>query len=213
MKLYIAKATSSLAVQLIANELGLSPELVHYDVVDKTTSNGDSFTQVNPLGYVPVLELDNDQKDRITETTIVASYLADQHPQAGLIPAPGTFDRTKFDQLLNFVATEIAQKHIPLMRKLLTQEGSLWTLNKLANAYAILDKRLADGRLYLTGDTFTVADAYVWATMWHERSGVQINDLKNLMTYIDRIDARPSARKALQDEAAIAASHQMRAAA
>ena len=32
MKLYIAKATCSLAVQLVANELGLAPELVHFDV-------------------------------------------------------------------------------------------------------------------------------------------------------------------------------------
>jgi glutathione S-transferase len=80
MKLYIAKATCSLAAQLVANELGLSPELIHYNVVDRTTSSNESFAEVNPLGYVPVLELDNDQTDRITETIVVASYLADQHP-------------------------------------------------------------------------------------------------------------------------------------
>ncbi len=36
MKLYIAQATCSLAVQLVANELGLSPELVHFDVLNRT---------------------------------------------------------------------------------------------------------------------------------------------------------------------------------
>jgi glutathione S-transferase len=100
-----------------------------------------------------------------------------------------------------FTATEIAQKHIPLMRKLLTEEGAAWTLNKLVNAYTVLDQRLADGRRYLTGDDFTVADAYVWATMWHERSGAKIDHLKNLMAYVVRVDARPSAKKALKDEA------------
>lgn len=200
MKLYIAQATCSLAAQLIANELGLNPELVHYDVFGKTTSNGDNFLEVNPLAYVPVLALENDQKDLLTETTIITSYLADQHPEAGLIPAHGTLERVKLDQLLTFIATEIAQKHIPLMRKLQTEAGAEWTRNKLVSAYTVLDERLADGRAYLTGEQFTVADAYVWATMWHERSGVQIGHLKNLMAYIARINARPSALKAIKDE-------------
>jgi glutathione S-transferase len=208
MKLYIAQATCSLAVQLIANELGLSPELIHYDVFGKSTSNGDSFAEVNPLAYVPVLELDTETKDRLTETIVVASYLADQHPEAGLIPENGTLDRAKFDQLLVFIATEIAQKHIPLMRKLMTEEGTVWTRNKLVNAYAVLDRRLADGRPYLTGDTLTVADAYVWATMWQERSGVKIGHLKHLMAYVARIEARPSAQKALRDEAELYTRHQ-----
>jgi glutathione S-transferase len=213
MKLYIAQATCSLAAQLIANELGLSPELVHYDVKDRSTSSSESFADVNPLFYVPVLELDNEARDRIAETIVVTSYLADQNPEAGLIPAAGTLDRVKYDQLLVFLATEIAQKHIPLMRRLLTEAGAEWTRNKLMNAYAVLDRRLADGRAYLAGDTFTVADAYVWATMWHERSGVKIDHLKNLMAYVARVEARPSAQKALKDEAELVSLHQSRAAA
>lgn len=200
MKLYIAQATCSLAVQLIANELDLNPELIHFDVFGKSTSNGDNFAEVNPLGYVPVLALDNEDKDLLTETTIITSYLADQHPEAGLIPAHGTLERVKLDQLLTFIATEIAQKHIPLMRKLQTEAGAEWTRNKLVGAYTTLDKRLADGRAYLTGEQFTVADAYVWATMWHERSGAQVGHLKNLMAYIERINARPAAVKAIKDE-------------
>jgi glutathione S-transferase len=213
MKLYIAQATCSRVAQLVANELGLAPELIHYDVVGRTTSNGDSFAEVNPLGYVPVLVLDTAESDQITETIVLTSYLADQHPEAGLIPAAGTLNRARFDQLLVFIATEIAQKHIPLMRKLLTEDGAAWTRNKLLTAYAALDQRLADGRLYLTGDTFTVVDAYVWATMWHERSGVKLDHLKHLMAYVARIEGRPAAQKALQDEAELFARHRARLAA
>lgn len=213
MKLYIAQATCSLAAQLVANELGLSPELAHFDVHNRTTSNGQSFSDVNPLGYVPVLKLDGGSKDRLTETIVVTSYMADQQPNAGLIPAAGTLERAKFDQLLVFVATEIAQKHIPLMRKLMTDEGGEWTRNKLVKAYTELDRRLADGRTYITGESFTVADAYIWATMWHERSGVKIDHLKNLMAYVARVEARPSAQKALRDEAELVARHRALAAA
>lgn len=210
-KLYIADQTCSQAVQIIANELGLNPELVHYNVFDQTTSNGVPFAEVNPLGYVPVLVLDNDQEDKITETTIITSYLADQHPQSKLIPARGTLERVKVDQLLTFITTEIAQKHIPLMRKLLTDFGIEWTRAKLVNAYSTLDARLADGRAFITGDDFSVVDAYAWATMWHKRSGVEIGHLENLMVWKARVDARPSVRKALADEAEIAATHKAQA--
>lgn len=208
MKLYIAKATCSLAVQIIANELGLNPELIHYNVFDKSTSSQDNFAEVNPLGYVPVLQLDNDQKNLMTETTVITSYLADQHPESGLIPARGTMERIEIDQLLNFTATEIAQKHIPLMRKLMTEEGTTWTRNKLVTAYGMLDQRLSDGRPFLMGDQLTVLDAYVWSTMWQERSGAKIDHLKNVMAHVARMDALPSVQKALKDEAEMVRRHQ-----
>jgi glutathione S-transferase len=213
MKLYIAQATCSLAVQAVANELGLSPELVHYDVFGKTTTDNANFANVNPRAYVPVLELDNADRDRMTETIVIASYLADQHPKSGLIPAHGTLERVRMDQLLTFIATEIAQKHIPLMRKLMTAEGIAFTSDKLIAAYSALDACLSDGRSYLTGAQFTVADAYVWATMWHERSGVKLDHLKHLMACVARIEARPSAQQALKDEARLAHQHQVQSAA
>jgi glutathione S-transferase len=213
MKFYIADDTCSRAVQLIANELGLNPELVHYDVFGKTTSNGENFAEVNPLLYVPALALDNEDKDVISETIVVASYLADLHPEAGLIPARGTLERVKHDQLLVFLATEIAQKHIPLMRKLMTEEGIAFNSKKLLTAYKLLDDRLADGRSYLTGEHLSVADAYVWGTLWNSRSGVNIDHLKNLAAWKARVDARPAAVKALRDEAEIVAVHKAQIAA
>lgn len=207
MKLYIADQTCSEAVQIIANELDLDLELVHFDVWNRTTSNGEDFTQINPLFYVPALQLDNTDKDILTETIVIASYLADLHPEAGLAPAQGSLERVKFNQLLTFLATEIAQKHIPLMRKLLTEEGTAWTRDKLVKAYATLDARLADGRTWLTGEQFTVADAYVWGTFWHERSGTEISHLKHLMAYKARMDERASVKKTLRDEAKIVADH------
>jgi glutathione S-transferase len=187
--------------------------LVHFDVFGKSTSDGSRFTDVNTLQYVPVLELDTERKDRLTETTIITSYLADRHPGSGLIPAHGSLERVRMDQLLTFIATEIAQKHIPLMRKLMTAEGIEFTPNKLLTAYGVLDARLADGRAYLTGEQFTVADAYVWATLWHERSGVKLDHLKNLMAYITRIEARPAVQKALKDEAELVGLHKQQLAA
>lgn len=213
MKLYIADDTCSRAAQLMANELGIELDLVHFDVHGKSTSSGEDFAAVNPFLYVPALKLDNEDRDVIAETIVIASYFADQHPEAGLIPPRGTLERVKHDQLLVFLATEIAQKHIPLMRKLMTTEGIAFNSNKLLKAYTMLDERLSDGRAYITGDTLTVADAYVWGTLWNSRSGVDIDHLKNLAAWKARVDARPAAIKALRDEAEIVATHKAQIAA
>jgi glutathione S-transferase len=207
MKLYIAKATCSRAVQLVVNELGLTPELIHYDIKSRATSSGEDFRSVNPLGYVPVLRTEDGTPAFLTETTVIISYLADRYSDNGLIPAPGTIARVTHDQLLAFTATEIALRHAPLMRKLTTAEGTRWAHDKLLAAYSTLNDRLADRRRFLMGDTLTVADAYVWATMWHSRSGVEIEHLKDLGDYIARVDCLPSAKKTLVDESLLAAKH------
>jgi glutathione S-transferase len=212
MKLYIADKTCSEAVQIIANEIGIEPEIVHFDVFDKSTSNGDDFVTLNPLLYVPVLALENESQDRLSETIVVTSYLADQHPHAKLAPAQGTIERVRFDQLLVFIATEIAQKHIPLMRKLMNEEGQSWTRAKIVAAYKTLDDKLAT-QPYMAGETFSVADAYVWATMWQDRSGTDISHLENLKAWKAEMDTRPSVVKALADEAAAVAAHRARQAA
>ncbi|MFC5342869.1 glutathione S-transferase family protein (plasmid) [Brevundimonas staleyi] len=212
MKLYIADKTSSEAVQVVINELGLPVELVHYDVKDRSTSTGENFAAVNPLFYVPVLALENATLDQLTEATVITAYLADQHPEAGLAPAPGTLERVKFDQLQTFIVTEIAQRHVPLMRKLMNEEGVAWMKAKIVAGYAILDERLAS-QPFIAGDGFSIADAFTWATMWSERSGVDISHLKNLLAWKARMDERPSVRKALADEAAVAAAHKAQLAA
>ncbi|MRX07162.1 glutathione S-transferase [Pseudoduganella sp. FT25W] len=208
-KLYIAHDTCSRTVQIVANELGLGLELIHYDVFAKTTSSRDNFLDINPLAYVPALVLDNPQQDILTETVVISTYLADQHPDSDLAPTPGTLKRTKFDQLLSFLSTEIAQKHIPLIHRLMTEEGTTWGRHKLQTAYGLLNQRLFDGRPFLTGEQFTVADAYVFGTWWHARSGVKIGHLSYLMAYKVHMEARPSLQKALKDEAMLVAQHRL----
>lgn len=70
-------------------------------------SIGEYFATINPLLYVPVLRLDNYDQDIISETIIISSYLADQHPESGMLPPPGTLERVKADHLVQ-IMTEIA---------------------------------------------------------------------------------------------------------
>ncbi|PTB46054.1 hypothetical protein M441DRAFT_63362 [Trichoderma asperellum CBS 433.97] len=210
MKLYIGNDTCSRAPHLVANELGIKHELVFVDVSTKSTSNGEDFSAINPLLYIPALKLDNDNHDVISEAIIISSYLADQYPESGMLPPPGTLERVKADQFLVQLTTEIAQKHIPLILKLMTEQGTQVNTNRLLRAYQLLDDRLADKRSYLFGETFTVADAYVWGTFWNNRSGVNLDHMNNLAAWKARVDARPAAIKTLKEEAEMVAIYKAR---
>jgi glutathione S-transferase len=55
MKLYYMPAACSLSPHIVINELGLDVELVEVDHSKHTTEAGESYTGVNPHGYVPAL--------------------------------------------------------------------------------------------------------------------------------------------------------------
>jgi glutathione S-transferase len=211
MKLYIADKTCSEAIQIVAHHLALKPELIHVDFASGTTSNGDDFRALNPLFYVPVLV--TDEQEILTEGPVILNWLADMHPESGLVPAAGTGARTRHDLLMSFIATEIQQRHVPLMRKLLTEEGKAWMIAKTVVAYQYLENQMADGRAFLAGEQMTVADAFLWATFWGERSGVDISHLTHIQAWKQRMDQLPAVQQALSDEKDIATRHRARLAA
>jgi len=65
MKLYYAPGACSLSPHIVAREAGIAVQLQKVNTKDKSMEGGGDFWQVNPRGYVPVLELDNGE--RLTE--------------------------------------------------------------------------------------------------------------------------------------------------
>src|ERR1051325_7849576 len=105
MKLYYAPSACSLSPHIVAREAGLKIELEKVDNKAKKTEKGTDYWQVNPKGYVPALELDNGEI--LTEGPAIVQYLADKAPNAKLIPAAGTIERTRVQEWLNFITSEI----------------------------------------------------------------------------------------------------------
>ena len=63
-----------------------------------------------------------------------------------------------------------------------------------------MDSQLA-GKNYLMGDTFTVADAYLFTVAgWSKYVGVDIAHLANLNAYLGRVAARPAVQAAMKAE-------------
>jgi glutathione S-transferase len=198
MKLYYAPGACSLSPHIVSREAGIDLEFERADIAQKKTETGKDFWSVNPKGQVPVLETDDGQK--LTEGPVIVQYLADQKPDSGLVPAPGTIDRYRVQEWLNFVGSEMHKTYGPLFRPTTPEEFKVLSREVLGRRIAWLDKELA-GKQYLMGDKFTVADAYLFTVLrWSPRVGVNLSKSANVVAYVDRVAARPKVQEALKAE-------------
>lgn len=198
MKLYFSPGACSLAPHIVAQELGVALDLVKVDGRTKKTASGDDFWAVNPKGYVPALVLDDGQL--LTEGPVISQYLADQHPEGNLAPANGTMARYRLQELLGFINSEIHKTFSPLFTPQTPEETKAERKEYLLKRFAFLDAQLAD-KPYLTGDTFTVADAYLFTVAnWARLVKVDLSGLTHLTEFQARVAARPAVQAAMKAE-------------
>lgn len=206
MKLYYMPAACSLASHIAANELGLDVEFIKVDHTDQSTESGQNLRRINPHGYIPALELDDGRL--LCEGPAILQYLADRKPDLGLVPANGTFERYKLQEMLNFLSTEIHKGFIPLLY-LEAAGGDVETARpKLEKRYAWIDTHLA-AKTFLMGETFTVADAYLFAlTGWGQapwltsyyNAPIRFDGLQNLEAWYRRVKSRNAVRRSIEEE-------------
>ena len=198
MRLYFIPFACSLAVRAALDEAGLAAEFIQAGPGDRTLPDGRSFRELNPLGQVPVLELDDG--DMLTEGPAILQYIADRTPEAGLAPAPGTQQRYHLQKWLNFVSTELHKfVFTPLMSRDAPAEARSYALG---NAQARLDylSNHLSGRDFLM-DRFSIADAYLLAVLnWCESGGIDIAAWPMLKEYRSRLRKWPSLARAMQAE-------------
>jgi glutathione S-transferase len=136
----------------------------------------------------------------MTEVSALIQYLADQAPQAGLIPAAGTPERYKVLEWIGFIATEIHKGFGPLWNPALPDASKDAAKAHLAKRFAYLDGQLK-GRAYLTGDRFSAADAYLFTVVnWTNMHNIDLKPYPALKAFMDRVAARPAVRQALDAE-------------
>jgi glutathione S-transferase len=198
MKLYYAPGACSLAPHIVAREAGLRLDLDKVDLRSGKTESGAAFADINPKGYVPALSLDSGEV--LTEVSALVQYLADQAPQATLVPAAGTIERYRLLEWLGFISTEIHKGFGPLWNPQAPEATKTAAKANLAKRFAYLDQRLAGG-LYLTGERFTIADAYLFTVAnWTNLHGIDLKPYPNLKAFMERVGARPKVREALAAE-------------
>ncbi len=197
MKLYYSAGACSLSPHIVAREAGLPVTLIKVDTAAHAMEDGRDFYEINSRGYVPVLELDDGSLLR--EGAAIVQYLADLAPQAQLIPEPRSMDRVRVQEWLTFIGTELHKQFYWLFHPA-PDETRTAQRQKVLKGLKELDRAL-EHRLFLTGDRFTVADAYAFTVVnWCSFVGIDLKPYRHLDSFMARVAARPKVREALAAE-------------
>jgi len=204
MKLFYSSGSCALSPHIVALEAGIAIDTVKVDLKTKTVAKEGDYWAVNPKGYVPALELDSGEV--LTEGPAIVQYLADLKPDSGLAPANGSFERVRLQESLNYITSEIHKTYSPLFKPDVLPAVREDRLAYLRRRYALLDRQL-EGRKYLLGDRFTVADAYLYAvTRWARGVKLDLAEFPNVEAFQKRVGSRKAVLDALRAEGLIADS-------
>lgn len=198
MKLYYSPGACSLSPHIVANELGIPLTLVKVDTSKKQLADGGDFWAINPKGYVPAVHLDNGEL--LTEGTAIVQFLADSKPEGKLAPAAGTFERVRLQEMLGYINSELHKSYSPLFTPGTPAEVRAEREEYLRKRYGLVEKQL-EGKQFLFGDQFTIADAYLYTvTNWAAYVKLDLSGFPNLLAFQARVSARPAVQAALKAE-------------
>ena len=198
LKLYYSPGACSLSPHIVLREAGLPFELALASTKTHKLADGTDYYTINPKGYVPLLELADGQ--RLSEGPVIVQYIADQVPASQLAPPAGTMARYRLMEWLNFITSELHKGFSPLFNPATPEEYKQLARTRLGERLAWVDAQL-EGRDYLMGETFTVADAYLFTVAgWGKYVGLDISSLARLSGYMGRVAARPAVQAALKAE-------------
>ena len=201
MKLYYSAGACSLTPHIALIEAGLAFEAISAPTKTHQLPDGSDYYKVNPLGYVPLLVLDDGRQLR--ECAVIIQYIADQAPDKHLAPANGTFERYKLQEWLSFIGTELHKNFSPLFTPGMPAEAKTIIKTRLIERLTWVDSELAKSD-YLMGEAFTVADAYLFnVSNWTKFVAVDISKLENLAAFRARVSARPAVLQAMRAEGLI----------
>jgi len=198
VKLYFSPGACSLSPHITAVELGMSVDLVQVDLRAHQTKDGADFYAINPKGYVPALQLDGGEL--ITEGPAIVQYLADQKPDAGLLPPAGSVARAQIHSWLTFIGTELHKNFSPLFKPDSTDDMKARARDMIGKRFAYVEQQLTS-QDYLTGAQFTVADPYLFVMLtWAERMQLDMSAYPALQAFKARVAARPAVQQAMREE-------------
>ncbi len=198
MKLYYSPGACSMSPHIALEESGLAYEAIAAPTKTHTLPDGSDYYAVNPLGYVPLLELDDGT--RLREGPAIVQYIADQAPAKNLAPANGTLERYRLQEWLTFIGTEIHKTFSPLFNPAIPADVKQIFKDKLVQRLQWVDGELAN-KSYLMGDHFSVADGYLFTvTNWAQPMSIDLSSFANLLAFRASMAVRPAVQAVMKAE-------------
>lgn len=204
MKLYTENypAPNPRKVHIYLAEKGLTVERVHTRMQERQ-HKAPEFLKKNSLGQVPVLETDDGKF--ISESIAICRYLEALHPN------PPMFGRDPFDAAMVEMWIRRAEFRLwnPMGQVWINADPRTAVVNPnqfkdygehskkvLAGAMKWIDRELGDGREFLTGSHYTMADIVLLCGIDFSKFIHQDmpEDARHLRAWHARVSARPSAR-------------------
>lgn len=163
MRLHNGLSPNGARVTVFLAEKGIDIPTVNVSVIDGETRTPE-FRAINSLGQVPVLELEDGSY--LTESVAICRYLEALHPE------PCLFGKSPIEQARIEMWNRRIERHIfdtvgnvgmhemPLFADQIEQmpEYAASLRRRFPEKLKWLDGELADGRAFIAGDAFSVAD-------------------------------------------------------
>jgi glutathione S-transferase len=192
MKLYGTPPTRAIRVQWLLNELGIDCEVIGVNPLGEL---GAEFLALNPAGKLPVL-VDGDVV--LTESAAIPLYLAEKHPEKGLIP-DDLVARAQMYRWIFFLVTEIEQPlwRIALNTVIYPEKDRVSA--DIGNAtrdckkmVAVFEGHMAD-REFVAGERLSVADFIAAYTLDWADEAKMLGEAPRLRAFVKTMYARPTA--------------------
>ena len=184
-------------------ELGLTFETKLVDAADDAVMA--AFRALSPFGKMPTL-VDTAAGRTLYESSIVIEYLDRLAGGGRLIPADpdAALEARLVDRMVDIYAGGPMNRIIPRKFRPAGNEdpfGDAQDAEVLAGAWDWLEARLADGRTWGAGETFTLADCCAAPILTYARRLVPFGERPRLRAWHKRLMERPSFVRALEDAA------------
>ena len=192
-KLYYTTTSCGASNFIAAFIAGLSIEAETVELATHKTATGVDFYTINPKGNVPTIVLDDGTV--LNENAATLQWIADQVPGA-VAPVAGTVDRYKVVQALSYISSEV---HSTIGALFYPNDPIVleWTRKKLATKLQYLNDHLLRGKHYLVGDSFTIADSYLFIVLsWTGYLQVDLAPYPNVKAYFESIASLPIVQEA-----------------
>lgn len=203
IRFYYHPTPNPAKVALLLEETGLPYELVPVDT-RKGEQHDPAFLAINPNAKVPaIVDLDGPggKPARVFDSTAILIYIAEK--ANNFLGAPQ--DRPELLSWLMFIASGLGPFSGQAVHfQHAAPEGLDYARNRYRREaerhYEVLDRHL-DGRDWIAGDSYTIADISAWG--WLERAERVLKgktdplaDYPNLKRLFQAVDARPAAERA-----------------
>ena len=204
LTLYFAAGASSLPALVGLEEAGATFEAVRLALAEGQQRTPE-YLSVYPRGRVPVLVVDG---QTIGENVAVLSVIANLFPKARLLPLFDPIELGRAYELLAWFASGVHVAFAQVSRpERYSRDQTIWPALKAGGrenmlaAYAEIEARLRDGRPWLLGEAFSLADPYALVFhRWAERLEVDMTAYPAFSAHAARVRERPSVQRALAHE-------------